>query len=176
MREALGVMRSVDEEAEADIGGWMLKLYRAFHRLFAEGPAIASTDTETKSASPKRGFKPRMIGDKALKQAAANASLASDYFLLAKDVTVYDGLGYGHWWDATAGNSPKFLQLILKEIASLTHESPSFNLLKPKIFDYWALTLTHVDLELADVFIALILEKIQPKLILTHSEKVRAEL
>lgn len=42
----------------------------------------------------------------------------------------------------------------------------------PAIMDYWALTTVHQEMDLADVFVGLVLEKTRPRLIISASEKV----
>jgi hypothetical protein len=122
-------------------------------------------------------FKGGRISEKALLQAAEAASPQSSTLRLAKDITIYDARGLGGWWDETAGASPKLLRLLLEIVrgnvsccrfsfGSTEFENP------PPIMDYWGVTTVHRQMDLADAFVAIVLEKRKPRLIITASEKV----
>jgi hypothetical protein len=122
-------------------------------------------------------FKGGRISEKALLQAAEAASAQSSTIRLAKDITIYASKGLGLWWEETAGPAPKLLRLLVeigRGNVSCCRFSFGSTKIKdpPPIIDYWAVTTVHQQMDLADAFVAVALEKRKPRLIITASEKV----
>ena len=94
---------------------------------------------------------------------------------MAKDITIYAVKRLRNWWEVTAGLGPKLLQFLIKKARDedpcpfTSYTTPFWG---PAIMDYWAVNTIRSKMDLADVFVSLLLQKTQPKLVISASEKV----